>query len=170
MTVLHDKVVLQNRRMIYRTIGRALLLLIAGSSPLGIGTAFAGLGGDAAGVLTDAAELRGAVSSASQQQFDVQEITADSGMRVREFLNQSGVVFAVSWSAPVMPDLQPLLGAHYAAYCAALAALTHAGLHRSVRIASSDLVIESGGHLRAYVGRAYLPALIPAGVALTELR
>jgi Protein of unknown function (DUF2844) len=39
-----------------------------------------------------------------------------------------------------------------------------------VRIATSDLVVESEGHLRAYVGRGYLPALVPAGVSIGELR
>jgi hypothetical protein len=169
MTVSSDRVVLQNPRMIHR-ISRVLLLLVIGTNPLHCGVARAGLGGDAAGVQTDAAQLHGAVNSASAQQFDIEEISADSGIRVREFLNQSGVVFAVSWSGPVMPDLQPLLGAHYAAYCAGLAALNHPGLHRSVRVASSTLVVESGGHLRAYAGRAYLPALIPAGVTVTDLR
>jgi hypothetical protein len=169
MTVSSKQLVLQNLRMI-RRISRALLLLIIGASSLHCGVARADLGGDIAGVFTDAAQLHGAVNSASAQQFDIEEISADSGIRVREFLNQSGVVFAVSWSGPVMPDLQRLLGAHYAAYCAGLAAPTHAGLHRSVRFASPDLVVESGGHLRAYAGRAYLPALIPAGVIVPDLR
>jgi hypothetical protein len=168
MTVSSKRVVLQNPRMGHR-IGRVLLLLIIGTNPLSYGVARAGLGGDAAGVQADAAELHGAVNSASARQFDIEEISADSGVRVREFLNQGGVVFAVSWSGPVMPDLQALLGAHYAAYRAGLAALDHPGLHRSVRVASSTLVVESGGHLRAYAGRAYLPALIPAGVTAADL-
>jgi hypothetical protein len=169
MTVSGEQVVLQNPRMI-RRINRALLLLIIGANPLHSGVARAGLGADAAGVLTDAALLHGTVTTASARQFEIEEITADSSIRVREFLNRSGVVFAVSWSGPVMPDLQPLLGAHFAAYRAGLAALSHPGLHRSVRIASPELVVESGGHLRAYTGRAYLPALIPAGVTVTDLR
>lgn len=135
MTVSSERAVLQNPRMGHR-IGRALLLLIIGSNSLYCGVARAGLGGDAAGVQADAAGLHGAVNSASAPQFDVEEINADSGIRVREFLNRSGVVFAVSWSGPVMPDLQPLLGAHYAAYCAGLAALDRPGLHRSLRVAS----------------------------------
>ena len=157
MTVSGEQVVLQNPRMIHR-INRALLLLIIGAHPLHGGVAHAGLGADAAGVLTDAALLHGAVTAASARQFDIEEISADSGIRVREYLNQNGVVFAVSWSGPVMPDLQPLLGAHYVEYRAGLAALSHPGLHRSVRVASSELIVESGGHLRAYAGRAYLPA------------
>ncbi len=169
MTVSGGRLVLQNPRMI-RRIGRVLLLVIIVTGPLHSGAARAGLGGDIACVFGDAAQLRGVLNSTIGRQFDMAEITADPGIRVREFLNPSGVVFAVSWSGPVMPDLRPLLGAHYAAYSGELAALNHPGLHRSVRFASPDLVVESGGHLRAYTGRAYLPALIPAGVAVTDLR
>jgi hypothetical protein len=120
-------------------------------------------------VLADAVASKGTVNTVVRQQYDIQEFTADSGVRVREYLNREGVVFAVSWSGPVLPDLQRLLGTHFAEYTAALAALDHPGLHRSVRVASSTLVVESGGHMRAYAGRAYLPALVPAGVSPAEL-
>jgi hypothetical protein len=54
-------------------------------------------------------------------------------------------------------------------YATALAALNHPGLHRSLRVALPELIVESGGHLRAYAGRAYLPALVPAGVPAADL-
>jgi hypothetical protein len=79
-------------------------------------------------------------------------------------------VFAVSWTAPVLPDLHRLLGSYFNEYTTALAALNRPGLRRSVRIASSGLVVESAGHLRAYAGRAYLPAFVPAGVQWADLR
>jgi hypothetical protein len=163
--------VLQNPGMILKSVKRSLLLVMVATSPLWVAPARAGLGSDAASVLADGAELHGVVNSVIGQQYDVQEIAAEPGMRVREYLTREGVVFAVSWTAPVLPDLQRLLGARFfEEYTTALAALNHAGLHRSVRIALTDLVVESGGHLRAYAGRAYLPALIPAGVSVAELR
>ena len=161
---------LQNRRMIFRSVKRALLLLTVGISPLWVGSAHAALGGDSASVLADGAELHGVVNSVISQQYDIQEITADTGMRVREYVNRDGVVFAVSWAGPAPPDLQRLLGAHYMEYTTALAALRHPGLQRSVRVASPELIVESGGHLRAYAGRAFLPALVPAGVSAGDLR
>lgn len=130
----------------------------------------ADLGGDAAGVLADAAELHGITHSTVLQRYEIIEIDTDSGMRVREFLNRGGSVFAVAWSGPAVPDLQKLLGANFEAYAKAFAASAHPGLHRSLRAASPDLVVESGGHLRAYRGRAYLPALIPNGASAEELR
>jgi hypothetical protein len=51
-----------------------------------------------------------------------------------------------------------------------IAALKQTGLHESLRVVSSSLVVESGGHIRTYSGRAYLPALIPAGTATADLR
>jgi hypothetical protein len=151
-------------------VKRCTLLAIAAMSPLWTGPACAGLGGDAASVLADGSELHGVVSSTSLPQYDVEEINADTGMRVREYVNRDGVVFAVSWAGPGLPDLQRLLGTHYVEYTTALAALTRPGLHRSVRTMSPELVVESEGHLRAYAGRAYLRALIPAGMSLADLR
>jgi Protein of unknown function (DUF2844) len=156
--------------MLRRSVKRGPLLAIVAISPLWAGPAFAGLGGDAASVLADGSELHGVVSSTSLPQYDVQEITADTGMRVREYVNRNGVVFAVSWTGPALPDLQRLLGTHYVEYTTALAALSRPGLHRSVRTTSPELVVESGGHLRAYAGRAYLRALVPAGMSLVDLR
>jgi hypothetical protein len=155
--------------MVHRSMKHALLLLIIGAIPLCVAPARAELGGDAASVLIDADGLHGVVNSVRLQQYDILEITAETGMCVHEYLNRGGVVFAVSWSGPVLPDLQRLLGTHFENYTTALAALDHGGLHRSVRFTLPGLVIESGGHLRAYSGRARLPALIPAGVAVDAL-
>ena len=132
--------------------------------------AIAALGGDATSVIADAQHMRGALRSTALQEYDIHEITADNGLRVREFLNRVGIVFAVTWDGPVLPDLQTLLGANFAAYKPALAVLKQPGLQRSLRIASRGLVVESGGHLRAYAGRAYLPALIPVVLQAADLR
>ncbi len=130
----------------------------------------AALGGSQAGVQADAVALQGVVTTTPLQQYDIDEITTGNGVRVREFLNTAGVVFAVSWSGPVVPDLQLLLGGHFAAYAQALAAVKQRGLQRSLRIALPDLIVEVGGYLRAYSGRAYLPASIPAGTSTADLR
>jgi hypothetical protein len=132
--------------------------------------AHASLAGDAASVSSDAGALHGVVQASILPQFEIQQIVTDNGIQVREYLNREGTVFAVTWAGPVVPDLPQLLGAQFAAYAAALAARDHLGLHRSVRVATSSLVVESDGHLRAYVGRAYLPEMIPIGVSAAQLR
>lgn len=160
--------VMQNPPMICRATLCAVALLIGG--PFFMCRAHAGLGEGAGSVMADAARLQGAVDTLTLMQYDRVEITAASGLRVREYLTRDGTVFAVAWRGPVFPDLARLLGSSFKEYAAALAASAHPGLHRSVRVASSALVVESGGHLRAYAGRAYLPARVPAGVPVADLR
>jgi hypothetical protein len=161
--------VVQTSSMIFRPAMRAILLVGLGTVPPWAGPAHAALGGGAASVLADGSELHGVVHAEARPRYDIQEITAD-GMRVREYLSRDGVVFGVGWSGPVAPNLQRLLGTHFEAYTAALAALNRPGLHRSVRVALPGLVVESGGHLRAYAGCAYLPLAVPDGVSTAELR
>ncbi|MEA3108122.1 MAG: hypothetical protein QOI88_2727 [Gammaproteobacteria bacterium] len=146
------------------------LALAFGMTSWCVAPARAALGGDAASVASDADALHGAIHTTPLQQYDIHEITADNGMRLREFQTRSGVVFAVVWSGPAMPDLQKLLGTSYQAYTTAVAAANHSGLKHPLRVATSDLVVESEGHMRAYSGRAYLPALIPAGMSAADLR
>jgi hypothetical protein len=149
--------------MPYGSVKRGLLFLVLGLSSIWVQPVRAALGSDAASVLTD-----GVVHSVLGQQYDMEEITGASGVRVREFLNRNGIVFAVTWSGPVVPDLRTLLGSSFESYAKEVAALKQPGLHRSLRIATPELVVESGGHMRAYSGRAYLPLLIPAGVSTAD--
>lgn len=167
--VAGGRFVLQNHPMRCRPVKFALLLLVLGAGAISTRPARASLGGDAASVASDAAALRGVARATSLQQFEMQEIAIDNGIRVREFLNKDGIVFAVAWSGPVVPDLRVLLGASFDGYTKSLAALKQPGTHRSVRIAAPELVVESGGHMRAYSGHAYLPPLLPAGVSPADL-
>jgi hypothetical protein len=161
--------VLQNSRMTICSAKCALLVAAIGMSPFwAAGSARAALGGDAASVLDDGISMSGGVHSETGRQYEVFKISTATGVSVREYVNPDGIVFAASWSGPVPPDLRQLLGAHFSTYAAALTAVAHPGSHRSLRVESSGLVVELGGHLRAYVGRAYLAALIPAGVTAAE--
>ena len=144
---------------------QALAILWAGS-------AHASLGGNADSVARDALALSGVLQQAAvtPSPLAVEEIVTDNGMRVREFLTGQGVVFAVAWEGPVMPNLAQLLGAKFSSYTAALTARDRPELRHGVRVATPDLVVESEGHLRAFVGRAYLPVLLPPGITLSQLR
>jgi hypothetical protein len=152
-----------------RTPSVALVSLAMGIGFAMIDPAHAALGGDATSITTEAEALHGTLQEEPGPQYDVAEIIV-ANLDIREYVNRDGVVFAVSWKARVLPDLSGLLGAYFAQYNAGLGALSHPGLHRSVRVASPDMVVENSGHLRAYAGRAYLPSLIPASVLLTDLR
>lgn len=84
----------------------------------------------------------------------------DSGTQVREYVDASGKVFAVSWSGPFLPDLKELLGAHFEAMQAqanrgdSISRLTRQG---------KEVVIVSTGRMGAFEGRAWLPAMLPSG-------
>lgn len=130
----------------------------------------AALGGDAASVIADATRLQGVDRMTLHPQYTIHELTADNGMRIREFLNVDGIVFAVSWTGPVAPDLPALLGANFSEYADTLKQMQQRGLHRAVRVATTSLVVETGGHMRAVNGRAYLPARVPAGIPAGDLR
>jgi hypothetical protein len=163
-------VMLHNEDMPVRSVALSCLFVLVTIGSLWGGEARASLGGDLTSVLDDAAELRGAVQTSSLQHFEIEDIVTDNGMRIREFLNRKGIVFAVTWAGPAAPDLQRLLGTEFAVYTTALTARTHLGLRRSVRVATPDLVVESEGHLRNFTGRAYLPAMMPINVSTAELR
>ncbi|HKT98656.1 MAG TPA: DUF2844 domain-containing protein [Paraburkholderia sp.] len=95
------------------------------------------------------------------------------GTHFNEYIaTRSGEIFAYVWQGPTPPDLDALLGRYAAAWRSGAAAL-HAsgrdGLH-AARVDTPTVVVESGGHMRSYVGRAWLPAALPAGVAEGDLR
>jgi hypothetical protein len=54
--------------------------------------------------------------SASSVPYTVKETTLSSGTIVREYVAQSGTVFAITWHGPQMAALNTLLGAYFSAY------------------------------------------------------
>jgi hypothetical protein len=65
----------------------------------------------------------------------------------------------------VLPDFERLLGAHYATYLEAVRLQ-----RRGVSVQGPALVIESGGMMRAFSGRAYLPNLLPRQLSAQDIR
>lgn len=131
--------------------------------------AFAALGGDASSVDADRVSLKGALTSYSTVKgYGVHEITTPAGVHVSEYL-AGGKVFAVSWRGPFIPDLRQMLGAYYASYAQAVRA-PHPGGHRHLSIEQPGLVVESGGRMRAFYGRAWDPALLPQNFSVADIR
>jgi hypothetical protein len=143
--------------------------LLAGMM-LTTGVAEASLGGNVASVQADAMALGGVVRTTALVGYEVQQIDVPGGLSVREFVGLDGIVFGVGWSGPAPADLPQLLGGYVAEYTSGAAAATRPGLRRGVRVDLPDLFVETGGHLRAYAGRAFLPTLVPAGVAPADIR
>lgn len=141
------------------------LALVAGAGP-----ALAELGGNAASVAADQqhmmAQQRSTLAAAA---YTVQEMQAPDGTVVREYVSSAGVVFAVTWKGPQVPDLQQLFGSKYFAE-AQDAAKAQPMRRGPTRLQRPDLVVESGGHMRSYFGRAYVPQLVPQGVSVDQLQ
>jgi hypothetical protein len=133
--------------------------------------ASAALGGDASSVGRDLARMNGADNVGSTGRHTVHEILVPGGTVVREYVSAEGVVFAVTWSGPFRPDLRQLLGAYFDEFTDAAreAKSRHAGRAPLV-IERPDLVVHMGGRSRAFVGRAFVPSLVPADVLLQDVR
>ncbi len=127
-------------------------------------SAQASLGGPEASVLTDATKWQAPAAVVRKAQFAVYTQTTPDGVTVRQYVSPAGTVFAVAWEGPVLPDLEVLLATYFPIYRDALQQR-----RRSVRIDSPALFLESGGMMRAYVGRAYIPAQIPAGMTAVDI-
>ena len=130
--------------------------------------AFAALGEDVSSVQADVARMKGALRVTSTTAFDVHEITTSDGIAVREYLSPAGTVFAVAWSGPFMPNLREMLGTYYTQYEQAASA-PHYG-HRHVAVEEPGLIVQSSGRLRAFSGRAWVPALVPPNFSLVEIK
>jgi len=146
--------------------GGALLVTL---SFLHAPAAHAALGASREELLRDAAALQTTrVTITSREGYDVHEMISADGTTVRAYVEPSGTVFAVTWSAKVQPDLRVLLGPYYARYLAAARA-PHPS-HHVLSVNAPDLVLSVMRLPRGFAGRAHLPSLVPAGVGVDALR
>ncbi|WP_233867329.1 DUF2844 domain-containing protein [Paraburkholderia adhaesiva] len=113
-----------------------------------------------------------AASGTAAAPWTVNTTTQDGGALIREYLDSSGTVFAVSWSGPRVASLDTLLGSYFPAWQKGLAAAHAArgGGHGPVTLRESGLVVESGGHMGALVGRAWLPQALPQGFTTDQIQ
>ena len=147
---------------------RAMFVLTIFAS-LACASAQASLGGAPSDFSPGAARARqlsgalpaGAPASAPAP-YTINETTLDSGTVVREYVGPGGIVFGVSWNGPFLPDLRTLLGERFADLNKAAGDKSRG--RGQVHVKQDDLVIESGGHMRAWSGRAWLGSALPAGV------
>jgi hypothetical protein len=119
-------------------------------------------------VQTDVAAAHAAIKSMQDRtSYRVHEIQLPSGTVMREFVASNGNVFAVTWQGPTRPDLRQALGQYFDAFSAPRSKFAD---RRHVQIQQGDLVLQSGGHMRALTGRAYLLSAIPSGVTVGDLQ
>lgn len=146
-----------------RKILSCLLALAFAASPL-----WAALGQSEASVHEDRQRMAGQLKSATFSHYTVHEITAPGGMVVREYVSPAGMVFGVVWESVTMPDLSQLLGPYFSQF---RDAVNTPHRHRGpLYVQAGPLVVESGGHMRAFRGRAYVTSLIPADLTKEVVR
>jgi hypothetical protein len=129
------------------------------------GTAWAKLGGDLASVQSDTQAFAASTRQSALSGATLFTQTLPNELVIRQYLDANGLVFAVGWEGPVLPDFERLLGAHYATYLEAVRLQ-----RRGVSVQGPALVIESGGMMRAFSGRAYLPNLLPRQLSAQDIR
>jgi hypothetical protein len=131
----------------------------------------ASLGGDTASVQADQAKMQGSLETTSASAFNVHEIQATNGVAVREYVSPAGKVFAVTWKGPFHPDLRQVLGAYFDQYTQAAQAQRASRRGRGpVLIQEPGLVVQISGHMRGFLGKAYVPQMMPAGVRAEDLQ
>jgi Protein of unknown function (DUF2844) len=133
--------------------------------------AWASLGGDTASIQADQLHMQGSRTITAAQSYTVHEIQAATGTVVREYLSPEGKVFAVAWHGPRMPDLRQLLGAYFEPYQTAVQARSGVRMVRKpILIAQPGLVMQIGGHLRAFSGKAYVPDALPPNLRVEDIQ
>src|SRR5580704_3832847 len=133
-------------------------------------TISASLGGDANSVQADQAKMQGSLRSTSNNSYTLHEIQTPTGVAVKEYVSASGKVFAVTWQGPVHPDLRQLLGTYFDQFVQAEQAQRAQRRGRGpVQIQEPGLVVQISGHMKAFLGKAYVPQMLPAGVRAEDI-
>ena len=109
------------------------------------------------------------VSKTVRNGYTVQELRSDS-VTVREYIAPTGVVFAIAWNGLIHPDLTPLLGTYADEYETAMRHASREPGRRHRQVETNRVVVEKWGHMRNLQGRAYVPALIPSGMSVDEIK
>ena len=147
-----------------KAVNAAASMMLLGTTPI-----WAALGKPVSSVAEDQKRLGGEVRTLSTASgFAVHEISAADGTVVREYVSPAGEVFAVSWRGATRPNLVDLLGDHYPAFRDAPRPAGHR--HGPLVLRTDHLVVEMGGHMRDFHGRAYLPDRLPANVSAEAVR
>jgi len=148
-----------------RALALSLLLVAAAWQSV---PAHASLGAGVNTVELDRQQIQATRRVTTHTAYSVHELQSAGGALVREYVSTNGQVFAISWGGSTMPNLRQLLGAHFDSFVGS--ANRQRGGHAHLVVREGNLVVESGGHMRSFHGRAYLSDAIPSGVALDEIQ
>ena len=147
-----------------------VLAVSAGAATATLGQSPWAAGAGAASSAVPAAKMQAVTPVAPSSLYTLHEVQLENGTSVREYATPAGIVFAVSWQGPVLPDLSALLGIYFNTFKQETERLRAAGRRGGpVSIEHPNLVIQSGGRMRNFFGHAYAPVLIPTGLNIKDV-
>jgi hypothetical protein len=154
-------------------VAATLTLVAPAYAELGGAPTYTGTGSASASVSGAASQVtvRSQRQSQASVSYTVNTTTLAEGTVVREYVAPNGTVFAIAWEGPTMAPLNTLLGSYFPTYMAGLA--DNQATQKSFgpgAVRQAGLVVESGGHMRAFKGRAYLPQALPQGVSADDIQ
>jgi len=133
--------------------------------------AWGALGGDTVSILADQSALQGSRRTTATKAYTLHEIQAANGTVVREYQSTDGSVFAVTWHGQFRPDMRQVMGSYFDQYAQAMQARSSTRRGRGpVTIEQPGLTVQLGGHMRALVGRAYVPEKLPQGMRAEDIQ
>lgn len=142
----------------------SLLLLIVSSTPVPVRAALGQLHDS---IQSDVEMLNGTRTTVPMYGYSVEEITRGDGAVLREFVTPGGRVFGIAWQGPTMPNLLQLLGPSAPAFQQAVRSSHRRG---PISVHLGQLVVQTGGHMRAFRVRAYLADQLPGGISEEVIR
>ena len=102
--------------------------------------------------------------------YTVQETRLENGTNVQEYATPMGLVFAVAWQGPVLPNLDVLLGNYFNTFKLETDQARLLGRRGApVDMSRDGLVVRSSGRMRNFFGHAYAIDLVPAGVSIKDV-
>lgn len=154
-----------------RVLLSGLVLMVSSGQALAtLGKAASVFPAASASTPVSAAKKSAASPVAQSSLYMLHEVQLENGTTVREYATTTGLVFAVAWRGPVLPDLNTLLGDYFKTFMSETDRARLVGRRGSpVNIQSDGLVIVSSGRMRNFFGYAYAPDLIPVGVNIKDV-
>ncbi|WP_413581261.1 DUF2844 domain-containing protein [Bdellovibrio sp. HCB288] len=93
----------------------------------------------------------------------------EGDLKIRQFVNSSGVVFAIAWKGTSLPPLEELLGTYLPEYKQKVAARGRIYGRKTLKIKTDNIVVEGSSRQTDQRGRAYIPASLPQGFDLKDI-
>jgi len=104
-----------------------------------------------------------------QTKFRVHEMLAHS-TRIRQFVDSSGQVFALSWRGIAEPDQGVVFGRYAVEVREALANRSVRRGRIPMRLETANLIYTRGGHPRDLTGTIYIKNQLPSGVLPKDIK